>query len=85
MAFQAGPRADGPDGRACAVQLQVNLMFKNGMIGLLSASYDAALLRPGQLEVVGFGGRFVLVDACEHLTYYPRRSRETERSTMSVA
>ncbi len=28
------------------------------------------------LEVVGSEARFVLLDACEHLTFYPRFSRE---------
>lgn len=78
--FKRGPRADGPDGRrVCWSNVQVNLMFRNGMIGHLVGSYDAGgSYGLEQLEVVGSEGRFVLVDACEHLTYYPRRSRETE-------
>jgi predicted dehydrogenase len=29
--------------------------------------------------VVGSEGRFVLIDACEHLTFYPRFSKEIEK------
>ncbi|MHB0877010.1 MAG: Gfo/Idh/MocA family protein [Anaerolineae bacterium] len=78
--FKRGPRKDGPDGRrVCWSNVQANLMFKNGMIGHLVGSYDAGgSYGLEQLEVVGSEGRFVLVDACEHLTYYPRFSRETE-------
>ena len=78
--FKRGPRKDGPDGRrVCWSNVQANLMFKNGMIGHLVGSYDAGgSYGLEQVEVVGSEGRFLLVDACEHLTYYPRFSRETE-------
>jgi predicted dehydrogenase len=67
------------EGRKIWSNAQVNVMFKNGVIGHLVGSYDAgASYGLEQLEVVGSKGRFVLVDACEHLTYYPRYSRETE-------
>jgi predicted dehydrogenase len=78
--FKRGPRADGPDGRrVCWSNVQVNLMFKNGILGHLTGSYDAGgSYGLETLEVVGSQARFVLLDACEHLTFYPRTSRETE-------
>jgi predicted dehydrogenase len=78
--FKRGPRADGPNGRrVCWSNVQVNLMFKNGILGHLTGSYDAGgSYGLETLEVVGSEARFVLLDACEHLTYYPRFSRQTE-------
>ncbi len=78
--FKRGPRKDGPDGRrVCWSNVQVNLLFKNGIIGHLTGSYDAGgSYGLETLEVVGSAGRFVLLDACEHLTFYPRTSRQTE-------
>jgi predicted dehydrogenase len=78
--FKKGPRKDGPDGRrVCWSNVQVNLLFKNGIIGHLTGSYDAGgSYGLETLDVVGSEGRFVLVDACEHLTFYPRFSRQTE-------
>jgi predicted dehydrogenase len=58
---------------------QVLLYFKNGMIGHLVGSYDAGgSYGLETCEVVGSKGRFVIEDACEHLTFYPRYSIETE-------
>ncbi len=66
-------------GRKIWSNVQVNLQFENGMIGHLTGSYDAGgSYGLERLEVVGSEGRFVLIDACEHLTFYPRRSQETE-------
>ncbi|MBC7237162.1 MAG: Gfo/Idh/MocA family oxidoreductase [Chloroflexi bacterium] len=66
-------------GRKIWSNVQVNLLFKNGVIGHLTGSYDAGgSYGLERLEVVGSEGRFVLLDACEHLTFYPRFSRETE-------
>ena len=78
--FKRGPRADGPDGRrVCWSNVQVNLLFKNGILGHLTGSYDAGgSYGLETLEVVGSEARFVLRDACEHLTFYPRRSMEVE-------
>jgi predicted dehydrogenase len=78
--FKRGPRADGPNGRrVCWSNVQVNLLFKNGILGHLTGSYDAGgSYGLETLEVVGSEGRFVLRDACEHLTFYPRRSMEME-------
>jgi predicted dehydrogenase len=78
--FKKGPRKDGPGGRrVCWSNVQVNLQFKNGTIGHLTGSYDAGgSYGLERLEVVGSEGRFVLLDACEHLTFYPRHSKQTE-------
>ena len=78
--FKRGPRPDGPDGRrVCWSNVQVNMQFKNGIIGHLTGSYDAGgSYGLETLEVVGSQARFVLREACEHLTFYPRTSRETE-------
>lgn len=77
--FKRGPRKDGPDGRrVCWSNVQVNLLFKNGILGHLTGSYDAGgSYGLEELEVVGSEARIVLVDACEHLTFYPRYTRET--------
>ena len=67
------------EGRKIWSNAQVNVMFKNGIIGHLVGSYDAGgSYGLEQLEVVGSKGRFVLQEACQHLTYYPRFSMETE-------
>ncbi len=66
-------------GRKIWSNVQVNMLFKNGIIGHLIGSYDAGgSYGLERLEVVGSNGRFVLLDACEHLTFYPRHSQETE-------
>ena len=78
--FKRGPRKDGPGGRrVCWSNVQANLLVKNGAIGHLTGSYDAGgSYGLETLEVVGSEARFVLRDACEHLTFYPRFSRESE-------
>ena len=68
-------------GRQIWSNVQVNLQYENGIIGHLTGSYDAT--GPGgsygleRLEVVGSDARFILLDACEHLTFCPRFSHET--------
>lgn len=65
-------------GRKIWSNAQVNLLFKNGIIGHLTGSYDAGgSYGLETLEVVGSDARFVLRDACEHLELCPRFSRET--------
>ena len=70
------------EGRSIWSNAQILLEMKNGMIGHLVGSYDAT--GPGgsygleTCEVVGSKGRFVLTDACEHLTFCPRDSIATE-------
>lgn len=67
------------EGRKIWSNTQVLLYFENGMIGNLVGSYDAGASYGLELcEVVGSKGRFVLEDACEHLTFYPRHSISTE-------
>jgi predicted dehydrogenase len=66
-------------GRAIWSNVQVNLQYENGIIGHLTGSYDAGgSYGLETLEVVGSDARFVLLDACEHLTFYPRFSNDTE-------
>lgn len=68
------------EGRKIWSNAQVILEFENGAIGNLVGSYDAGASYGLELcEVVGSKGRFVLEDACEHLTFYPRTSIETEK------
>ncbi len=66
-------------GRKIWSNVQVNMLFENGVIGHLTGSYDAGgSYGLERLEVVGSEARFVLLDACEHLEFYPRRSRQVE-------
>ena len=78
--FKKGPRSDGPDGkRVCWSNVQVNMQFQNGIVGHLTGSYDAGgSYGLETLEVIGSQARFVLRDACEHLEFYPRYSRQVE-------
>lgn len=67
------------DDRICWSNAQVLLHFANGMIGVLTGSYDAGgSYGLEKCEVVGSKGRFVIDDACEHLYFYPRNSIEYE-------
>ncbi|UOF89624.1 Gfo/Idh/MocA family oxidoreductase [Fodinisporobacter ferrooxydans] len=67
------------EGRTIWSNTQIILQFENGVIGNLVGSYDAGLSYGlERCEVVGSKGRFVLDDACEQLTFYPRHSIETE-------
>ena len=71
-------------GRAIWSNVQVNLLYENGIIGHLRGSYDgnwgaASTYGLETLEVVGSDGRFILRDACEELTFYPRFDTALER------
>jgi predicted dehydrogenase len=67
-------------GRKIWSNVQVNLLYENGIIGHLTGSYDAGgTYGLETLEVVGSDARFVLRDACEHLEFYPRFSNDTEQ------
>lgn len=67
------------EGRTIWSNAQIIMQFENGAIGNLTGSYDAGKSYGLELcDVVGSKGRFVLEDACEHLTFYPRNSIETE-------
>jgi predicted dehydrogenase len=70
--------------RAIWSNVQVNLLYENGIIGHLRGSYDGNFGAAGTygletLDVVGSDGRFFLRDACEELIYYPRFSEDIER------
>jgi predicted dehydrogenase len=66
-------------GRKIWSNVQVNMLFDNGIVGHLTGSYDAGgSYGLETLEVVGSDARFVLREACEHLEFYPRFSRQTE-------
>lgn len=66
-------------GRAIWSNAKVLVRFRSGVVGTLTGSYDAG---PSwgleQLEVSGSDGRLVLENACEALTFTPRRGIETE-------
>jgi myo-inositol 2-dehydrogenase / D-chiro-inositol 1-dehydrogenase len=67
------------EGRAIWSNAQVLLRFTNGVVGTLMGSYDAGgSYGLERCEVVGSKGRFVLEDACEHLSFFPRSSIEHE-------
>ena len=66
-------------GRKIWSNVQANLLFKNGVIGHLTGSYDAGgSYGLETLELVGSEGRVVIEEACERLAYYPRFSQEVE-------
>ena len=68
----------GP-GRKIWSNVQANILFRSGVLGHLTGSYDAGRSYGLETcEVVGSEGRFVIKDACEHLSFFPRRSIETE-------
>jgi predicted dehydrogenase len=71
-------------GRAIWSNVQVNLLYDNGIIGHLRGSYDGNFGAAGTygletLDVVGSDGRIVLRDACEELAFYPRFDKNIER------
>jgi len=70
-------------GRTIWSNVQVNLLYENGIIGHLRGSYEGNFGAAGTygletLDVVGSEGRFVLRDACEHLAFYPRYDKEID-------
>ncbi|HET6428425.1 MAG TPA: Gfo/Idh/MocA family oxidoreductase [Phycisphaerae bacterium] len=67
-------------GRTIWSSAQVGMAFANGVVGNLTGSYDAGgSFGLEQCDVAGSDGRFVLDDACEHLSFYPRKGMQTER------
>jgi predicted dehydrogenase len=70
------------EGRKIWSNAQILLQFESGMIGNLAGSYDAT--GPGKsfglehVDLSGSKGRFLLEEACERLTYFPRQSMEIE-------
>ncbi|MCL5269508.1 MAG: Gfo/Idh/MocA family oxidoreductase [bacterium] len=66
-------------GRAIWSNVQVNLLFKNGIIGHLTGSYDAgAGYGLETCELVGSDGRVIINEACQKLSFFPRRSNQVE-------
>jgi len=66
-------------GRTIWSNVQANLLFKNGVIGHLTGSYDAGgSYGLETLELVGSEGRVLINEACERLSYFPRFSQEVE-------
>jgi predicted dehydrogenase len=79
--FLQGDTREGAK-RNCWSNVQVNLLFKNGVVGHLTGSYDAGgAFGLEQCEVTGSRGRFVLDNACEVLTFYSRMNTECESYT----
>lgn len=67
------------EGRKIWSNLQANLLFRNGVLGHLTGSYDAGgSYGLETLELVGSKGRVVINEACEKLWFYPRFSNEVE-------
>jgi predicted dehydrogenase len=70
-------------GRQIWSNVQVNMLFENGIIGHLRGSYDGDFPKGSYgletLEVVGSDGKFFLRDACEILEFHPRHSQDIER------
>ena len=64
-------------GRVCYSNLQMNLEFKNGVVGHLTGSYDTNPRHNlERCEVMGTEGRFVLDNLYQELTLYPRHDDE---------
>ena len=70
------------EGRAIWSNAQMILQFENGVIGNLAGSYDATgpsgSFGLEHVDLAGSEGRFLLEEACQALTYFPRRSMEIE-------
>jgi predicted dehydrogenase len=64
---------------------QINVQFRNGVVGHLVGSYDMTTLHPFErCEVAGTKGRFVIDNVYESLTFYPHASEEATRVTNSI-
>ncbi|MCK5862724.1 MAG: Gfo/Idh/MocA family oxidoreductase [Candidatus Hydrogenedentes bacterium] len=76
--FLRGKTVEGKK-RKCWSNLQANMLFKNGVVGHLTGSYDAGgAFGLERCEITGSKGRIVIKEACEELTYYSRNNSETE-------
>jgi len=72
--FKRGP------GRVCWSNVQVNMLFANGIVGHLTGSYDAGgSYGLETCELVGSEARVIINEACEVLSFYPRSSNQIER------
>ncbi len=66
-------------GRKIWSNAQINILYEDGTLGHLVGSYDAGgSYGLETLDVVGSDGRFVIEEACEVLTFYPRFSNQVE-------
>ncbi len=66
-------------GRKIWSNVQVNMLFSNGVIGHLTGSYDAGgSYGQETFEIVGSDGRVVIHEACEKLAFYPRDGKQVE-------
>ncbi len=76
--YSHGHTRDGKE-RVCWSNVQVNMQFKNGVLGHLCGSYDAgAGFGLETCEVTGSLGRFVIENACEELEFSSRSTTEKE-------
>ncbi len=76
--FLQGKTREGKQ-RKCWSNLQANMLFKNGVVGHLTGSYDAGGgFGLERCEVTGSKGGFLLLDACEELTFFSRNGTEKE-------
>jgi predicted dehydrogenase len=64
-------------GRTIWTTAQINMRFKNGVVGHLTGSYDIERGHPMErCEVAGLNGRFVLEDMFREVTLYPAGNLE---------
>jgi predicted dehydrogenase len=76
--FNHGWTLDGKK-RKCWSNVQVNMLFKNGVVGHLCGSYDAGGgFGLESCEVTGSKGRFLLEEACQDLYLTNRVNTEVE-------
>ena len=76
--FSQGETLDGRK-RKCFSNVQINMLFKSGVLGHLCGSYDAGGgFGLEHCEVTGSKGRFQLAEACEDLTFTSRTGTESE-------
>ncbi len=78
--FKRGLKGDrSGERRVCWSNVQVNMLFENGVVGHLTGSYDAGgSYGLETCELVGSDARVIINEACEKLCFYPRFSREVE-------
>ena len=72
-------------GRTLWSTAHFNMKFANGVVGGLTGSYDIQRGHPMErCEVAGTGGRFVLEDMFDELTFYPAGTMEKTVITNTV-
>jgi len=66
-------------GRKIWSNVQVNMLFKNGIVGHLTGSYDAGgSYGLETCELVGSDARVIIREACQALSFHPRFSNQVE-------